>query len=142
MNEMTAVTDAMPTVELEAPRPGFASRARGLGRRVGIDLAYLGAILVTSVTAFCVWDGVLSATLSLLVFVVGVFVWFGSTYLFRWATWVECRLAGWARGASRLVISERAVEKHVSGIFWKLDLPATREDHRRVLAVLAWTEAA
>jgi DNA-binding NarL/FixJ family response regulator len=44
--------------------------------------------------------------------------------------------------ASRLVISERAVEKHVSGIFWKLDLPATREDHRRVLAVLAWTEAA
>jgi DNA-binding NarL/FixJ family response regulator len=44
--------------------------------------------------------------------------------------------------ASRLVISERAVEKHVSGIFWKLDLPATQEDHRRVLAVLAWTEAA
>ncbi|MGE0067405.1 MAG: response regulator [Solirubrobacterales bacterium] len=44
--------------------------------------------------------------------------------------------------ASRLVISERAVEKHVSGIFWKLDLPATRDDHRRVLAVLAWTEAA
>ncbi len=43
--------------------------------------------------------------------------------------------------AKRLVISDRAVEKHVSNIFWKLDLPATREDHRRVLAVLAWTEA-
>ncbi len=43
--------------------------------------------------------------------------------------------------ASRLVVSERAVEKHVSNIFWKLDLPATREDHRRVLAVLAFTEA-
>ena len=43
--------------------------------------------------------------------------------------------------AARLTISERAVEKHVSGIFWKLDLPATRDDHRRVLAVLAWTGA-
>lgn len=41
--------------------------------------------------------------------------------------------------ANRLVVSERAVEKHVSNIFWKLDLPATRDDHRRVLAVLAWT---
>jgi DNA-binding NarL/FixJ family response regulator len=44
--------------------------------------------------------------------------------------------------AARLTVSDRAVEKHVSNIFWKLDLPATREDHRRVLAVLAWTEGA
>ena len=43
--------------------------------------------------------------------------------------------------AGRLTISDRAVEKHISNIFWKLDLPATREDHRRVLAVLAFTEA-
>lgn len=43
--------------------------------------------------------------------------------------------------ATRLQVSDRAVEKHISSIFWKLDLPATREDHRRVLAVLAWTEA-
>jgi DNA-binding NarL/FixJ family response regulator len=43
--------------------------------------------------------------------------------------------------AARLTVSDRAVEKHISSIFWKLDLPATREDHRRVLAVLAWTEA-
>jgi DNA-binding NarL/FixJ family response regulator len=42
--------------------------------------------------------------------------------------------------AERLVISERAVEKHVSNIFWKLDLPATSKDHRRVLAVLAWLQ--
>jgi DNA-binding NarL/FixJ family response regulator len=41
--------------------------------------------------------------------------------------------------ASRLTITDRAVEKHVSNIFWKLDLPAGSEDHRRVLAVLRWT---
>ena len=40
--------------------------------------------------------------------------------------------------AAPLVVTERAVEKHVSNIFWKLDLPASARDHRRVLAVLAW----
>jgi DNA-binding NarL/FixJ family response regulator len=43
--------------------------------------------------------------------------------------------------AQELVVTERAVEKHVSNIFWKLDLPATSADHRRVLAVLAWLQA-
>jgi DNA-binding NarL/FixJ family response regulator len=42
--------------------------------------------------------------------------------------------------AEQFVITERAVEKHVSNIFWKLDLPATSKDHRRVLAVLAWLQ--
>ena len=37
-----------------------------------------------------------------------------------------------------LVISERAVEKHVTSIFTKLDLPQAAETHRRVLAVLAF----
>jgi DNA-binding NarL/FixJ family response regulator len=40
--------------------------------------------------------------------------------------------------ASRLVVTDRAVEKHVASIFGKLRLPPSREDHRRVLAVLAW----
>jgi DNA-binding NarL/FixJ family response regulator len=39
--------------------------------------------------------------------------------------------------AERLVITERTVEKHVNGIFEKLGLPTSPEDHRRVLAVLA-----
>ncbi len=38
--------------------------------------------------------------------------------------------------AAELVVSERAVEKHVTGIFSKLELGASSEDHRRVLAVL------
>jgi DNA-binding NarL/FixJ family response regulator len=38
--------------------------------------------------------------------------------------------------ADALVVTERAVEKHVTGIFSKLELPPAPEDHRRVLAVL------
>jgi DNA-binding NarL/FixJ family response regulator len=44
--------------------------------------------------------------------------------------------------AEALVVTERAVEKHVTSIFSKLDLPPTVEDHRRVLAVLAYLRAA
>ncbi len=40
--------------------------------------------------------------------------------------------------AERLVVTERAIEKHVTNIFGKLRLTATPEDHRRVLAVLAF----
>jgi DNA-binding NarL/FixJ family response regulator len=40
--------------------------------------------------------------------------------------------------AERLVVTERAVEKHVTSIFGKLGLPAAPADHRRVLAVLAY----
>ncbi len=36
--------------------------------------------------------------------------------------------------AAELVVTDRAVEKHVTSIFSKLDLPAAPEDHRRVLA--------
>jgi DNA-binding NarL/FixJ family response regulator len=42
--------------------------------------------------------------------------------------------------ARQLVVSDGAVEKHVSNIFTKLDLPPTDKDHRRVLAVLRWLE--
>jgi DNA-binding NarL/FixJ family response regulator len=38
--------------------------------------------------------------------------------------------------ADQLVVTERAVEKHVTSIFGKLNLPPAPEDHRRVLAVL------
>ena len=40
--------------------------------------------------------------------------------------------------AADLVVTEGAVEKHISNIFGKLGLPPSEEDHRRVLAVLAW----
>jgi DNA-binding NarL/FixJ family response regulator/class 3 adenylate cyclase len=40
--------------------------------------------------------------------------------------------------AERMFVTMRAVEKHVTSIFQKLGLPAAPEDHRRVLAVLAY----
>jgi DNA-binding NarL/FixJ family response regulator len=42
--------------------------------------------------------------------------------------------------AEELVVGEGAVEKHISGIFGKLMLPAAPTDHRRVLAVLRYLE--
>ncbi|MEV6791151.1 response regulator transcription factor [Streptomyces sp. NPDC051320] len=42
--------------------------------------------------------------------------------------------------AASLVVSERAVEKHISNIFTKLDLPPSETGHRRVLAVLRYLE--
>ena len=47
--------------------------------------------------------------------------------------------AGIAEGP--LVVTPGAVEKHISSIFSKLDLPATGADHRRVLAVLTFLQA-
>jgi DNA-binding NarL/FixJ family response regulator len=43
--------------------------------------------------------------------------------------------------AAALVVSGRAVEKHVANIFTKLDLPPSEADHRRVLAVLRYLES-
>jgi DNA-binding NarL/FixJ family response regulator len=43
--------------------------------------------------------------------------------------------------ARELVVTPGAVEKHVSNIFSKLDLPASDDDHRRVLAVLTYLRA-
>jgi DNA-binding NarL/FixJ family response regulator len=43
--------------------------------------------------------------------------------------------------AEHMIVTERAVEKHVTSIFGKLGLAPSPEDHRRVLAVLAFLRA-
>jgi DNA-binding NarL/FixJ family response regulator len=56
-------------------------------------------------------------------------------------------LAGMAEGRSNLAIatdlgiSEHALQRHIAGIFGKLDLPFGAEGHRRVLAVLTYIRA-
>jgi DNA-binding NarL/FixJ family response regulator len=40
--------------------------------------------------------------------------------------------------ATRLVVTEKAVSKHINNIFTKLDLHPGQDDNRRVLAVLTY----
>jgi DNA-binding NarL/FixJ family response regulator len=42
--------------------------------------------------------------------------------------------------AKRLVVTDRAIEKHVANIFTKLGLSASDGDHRRVLSVLRYLD--
>ncbi|MBA3779970.1 MAG: response regulator transcription factor [Chloroflexi bacterium] len=43
--------------------------------------------------------------------------------------------------ATRIFVTERTVEAHVTQIFQKLELPQSADQHRRVLAVLAFLRA-
>jgi DNA-binding NarL/FixJ family response regulator len=43
--------------------------------------------------------------------------------------------------AARVFLTERGVEKHVTGIFQKLRLPVAADTHRRVLAVVAFLQS-
>jgi DNA-binding NarL/FixJ family response regulator len=43
--------------------------------------------------------------------------------------------------AAALVISERAVEKHVANVFLKFGMPPSDSENRRVLAVLRYLES-
>lgn len=88
-------------------------RLGALAARGGLDLLYLGAIGLWSVVAFCVWVACVSLTLSLLVFVVGIFVWLGSVHVFRWTTWVDRRIAGSARGEPVAAVYRRPSEPGV-----------------------------
>ena len=56
---------------------------------------------------------------------------------------LQCMAEGLSNAgiAEALVVSERAVEKHIANVFTKLDLPPTESGNRRVLAVLRYLQA-
>ena len=43
--------------------------------------------------------------------------------------------------AGKLVVTSKAVDKHINSIFMKLDLPLDADDNRRVLAVLRYLQS-
>jgi Putative sensor len=61
------------------------------------DLGYDGAVFLWSIVAFTILVAGISVTASLLVVVIGVFVWVGFAYIVRWTTCIDRRLAGWQR---------------------------------------------
>jgi hypothetical protein len=61
------------------------------------DVVYSGAVFAWSIAAFTILVTGAAVTASLLVLIVGVFVWIGFAYVLRWTTWVDRKLAGWQR---------------------------------------------
>jgi DNA-binding NarL/FixJ family response regulator len=56
---------------------------------------------------------------------------------------LACMAEGFSNSgiAKRIFVAEGTVEKHVHSILRKLDIPESAEDHRRVLAVVAYLES-
>jgi hypothetical protein len=73
------------------------NRAHSIFKAAGRDLAYLLVVLTTSIVEFVVWVTGVSLSASLLVLVIGVLVWLGTAWTFRFAASVDRRTAGWYR---------------------------------------------
>jgi signal transduction histidine kinase len=86
----TTTTAELPTTTAP-PRP--RSRFMRILRQAGIDLLYLTLGLVTSIIAFVVWVTGGTVSLSLAVFIVGLFAAIGTVYVFRWSANLDRRLA-------------------------------------------------
>lgn len=75
------------------------------------DLVYAAAVFLWSIVAFTVLVTGVSLTVSLIVFVVGVFVWVGFVYVARGTTWVDRQLAGWQRRKRIPAVYRRPAER-------------------------------
>jgi hypothetical protein len=73
------------------------NRAHSIFKAAGRDLAYLLVVLTTSIVEFVVWVTGVSLSASLLVLVIGVLVWLGTAWTFRFAASVDRHTAGWYR---------------------------------------------
>ena len=87
-----------PLIRADETRGG---RVRAWATSALRDLMYCGAVFVWSIVAFTVLVTGVSLTVSLIVLIIGVFVWVGFVYVVRWTTWVDRRLAEWQRHDGR-----------------------------------------
>jgi hypothetical protein len=93
------------------------------------DLVYLGAVFAWSIAAFTVLVTGVSVTATLLVLVIGVFVWIGFAYVMRWTTWVDRRLAGWQRNESVPAVYRRPDARGLMPLLKTVSTdPQTRKD--------------
>ena len=87
-------TDGPPATQA-AENPSRHRRVRSWTRSALRDLVYDAAVGVWAVVAFTVLVTGIAVTSSLLVLVIGVFVWVGFAHIVRWMTLVDRALAGW-----------------------------------------------
>ena len=100
------------------------------------DLLYAGAVFLWSIVGFTVLVTGASLTVSLLVLVIGVFVWIGFAYVVRWTTRVDRGLAGWQRNENVPAVYRRPAE---SGFVPLLRTVSTDRQTWRDLGWLALT---
>lgn len=136
---MSAETHDDPTMPFEPP----TMTVRPFGARWGRDFAFHSVGLVTGVIGFTLWVTAVSVTLSLLIFVIGLFVALGSFYCFRWFARLERRRAALVQPGP---IAERYRDAPPgSGWFERLKFmakdPATWKDFAWTLigGTLGWT---
>ena len=103
----TIKATAHPLVDRAPPAP--REHAAGTWAKSALrDLVYCGAIALWSIVAFTVLVTGVTVTLSLIVLIIGVFVWVGFAYVARWTTQVDRRLAGWQRHERLPAVYRRA----------------------------------
>jgi len=106
-------TDGPPATQA-AENPSRHRRVRSWTRSALRDLVYDAAVGVWAVVAFTVLVTGIAVTSSLLVLVIGVFVWVGFAHIVRWMTLVDRALAGWRRQERVSAVYQRPAARGVA----------------------------
>ena len=109
----TSDTQTLPII---SPASTGSARVRAAIDTIWRDFVYVLGAFTMSIVGFVVWVTGLSVTVSLLVLIIGAFVWVGTLYAFRWTTALDRRLAGWLRRERVEAVYRRPPEPG----FWSL----------------------
>jgi signal transduction histidine kinase len=97
MNEANTQMMSLTAPSAAVHAESGVQRALALAARTGREFIYLLGMLCMSIIGFVVWVTGLSVTLSLLVLIIGLLVWIGTAYAFRWTATLDRLMAGWLR---------------------------------------------